>query len=298
MVQLRIKKRSGAYLGAIELPATASVEEFKKEFHRRFKFYPERQRFTIGSGSGPALKDGTLRDNGIEETEEGYLLFFKDLGVQISWRLVFVIEYLGPILIFPIFYCLPQLIYGQPAPNKHLIQKVAFCLVLLHYMKRELETLFVHRFSNATMPIIRLPINCLHYWVLFGTSVGYYLFHPKYTAPDWSPQAVYILAALMMVCELLNLKTHLILRNLRPKGTKARGIPKGWGFQLVSCANYFFESLAWVFFAVMTGTLTGWVFLAIAFLQMADWAIKKHQRYQAEFPDYPKIRTAIIPFIL
>ncbi|EAA22535.1 hypothetical protein, partial [Plasmodium yoelii yoelii] len=80
--------------------------------------------------------------------------------VQISWRLVYVIEYLGPILIFPFFYFCDKYIYSQNAKNKHIIQI-------------EFESLFVHRFSNATMPIVRVPINCGHYWILCGVNIGF-----------------------------------------------------------------------------------------------------------------------------
>jgi len=169
---------------------------------------------------------------------------------------------------------------------------------MFHFVKRELESLFVHRFSNGTMPITRLPLNCLHYWVIFAAMVGYFIFHPKYTPPFTRPEAIYAFSALFMLFEILNFQTHLVLRNLRPRGTKQRGIPQGWGFQLVSCANYLWETLAWITFVVMTQTVTGWVFVAVAFYFMSNWALKKHKLYRKEFPDYPRIRRAIIPFFL
>lgn len=46
------------------------------------------------------------------------------------------------------------------------------------------------------------------------------------------------MAALFTIFELLNLKTHLILKSLRKQGSTDRGIPRGWGFNQVSCANY------------------------------------------------------------
>lgn len=52
--------------------------------------------------------------------------------------------------------------------------------------------------------------------------------------------------------ELSNLKTHLTLASLRPKGTKVRQVPRGYGFNTVSCGNYFFESIAWVAFTGLT----------------------------------------------
>lgn len=48
-----------------------------------------------------------------------------------------------------------------------------------------------------------------------------------------------------------------MLRNLRPEGTTKRAIPKGYGFGLVSCPNYFFETLAWTAVTVMTGSYAG-----------------------------------------
>lgn len=76
--------------------------------------------------------------------------------------------------------------------------RVAVALILFHFLKREVESLFVHRFSNPTMPIARLPINCSHYWLLCGASIGYYLCHPKYR-PLLDGVPMYILGALVIV---------------------------------------------------------------------------------------------------
>lgn len=57
---------------------------------------------------GPPLKDGSLASNNIVND---CAIYFKDLGVQISWRLVFVLEYLGPIIIVPLLWNFPSLFY-------------------------------------------------------------------------------------------------------------------------------------------------------------------------------------------
>jgi very-long-chain enoyl-CoA reductase len=56
---------------------------------------------TVGEQRGAALADKTKK---IEEyfgssTEKEVTLYFKDLGMQISWTTVFLVEYVGPILI-------------------------------------------------------------------------------------------------------------------------------------------------------------------------------------------------------
>ncbi|KAL8452179.1 hypothetical protein Emed_001486 [Eimeria media] len=264
-MKVYLKKRSGKFIDSVELPDDCTVEDFKERFYKRYHYYPERQWWTVGQPQGQALRgEGPLTDFGVHN---GETLFFKDLGVQISWRLVFVLEYLGPLLIFPALYFFPSIFYGEKnAPPKSLTQTVALWLCVGHFVKRELETLFVHRFSNSTMPIVRVPLNCGHYWLLCGAGIGYFLFHPKYQAPFEGDKQfmVYIL------------------------GTRQRGIPYGAGFDLVSCANYFWETLAWVMFAVLVSCFTAWLFVVVAFGQMAEWALKKHKNYIKEFKDYPK----------
>lgn len=122
-----------------------------------------------------------------------------------------------------------------------------------HFLKRELETLFVHRFSNDTMPFFNLFKNCFHYWLIFGFFNGYFFFHPRYTPPAWASDTTFILlACLFAFFEFMNLMTHITLKNLRRPGSTERGIPKGWGFGLVSCANYFWEIMCWLTFAIFS----------------------------------------------
>ena len=50
--------------------------------------------------------------------DDGGKLYFKDLGPQISWRTVFIIEYTGPALLYMILYPRPSLVYGEGASEK------------------------------------------------------------------------------------------------------------------------------------------------------------------------------------
>ncbi|SOV78210.1 3-oxo-5-alpha-steroid 4-dehydrogenase, putative [Plasmodium sp. gorilla clade G3] len=292
-----LKKRNGKYIDCFDLSPSTTIDQFKEIYYKKYHYYPERQKWNLDSAAGKTLISGTLNENGIKDSD---ILIFKDLGVQISWRLVYVIEYLGPIIIFPFFYFCDKYVYPHTNKNKHIIQICSLWFLLFHFIKREFESLFIHRFSNATMPIIRVPINCGHYWLLCGVSIGYYLFHPLYKPYDIQskPYCVYGLFFVLLILEFLNLKCHLILRNLRPRGTKNRGIPHGYGFNHISCANYFYESLIWIIFSLITNTLTGYVFSFVATTQMTIWALKKHKNYKREFPNYPRNRKAIFPYIL
>lgn len=143
-------------------------------------------------------------------------------------------------------------------------------------------------------------------------------------------EILYPIVAVWIFSEVSNLISHVTLASLRPKGEKKtkRAIPRTYGFELVSCPNYLFESLAWAAFLVLTGNWaceslcslsspcdlfakllnvfldkfwsqpTAAIFLFVSFAQMLDWALKKHRNYRKEFPDYPKERKAMIPFVI
>lgn len=79
--------------------------------------------------------DTLLKDAGVSDGDE---LLVKDLGAQISWRTVFVVEYvssrhaptyriltflwvqIGPLVLHPIFYWFPQVFYGQPVEHSEM----------------------------------------------------------------------------------------------------------------------------------------------------------------------------------
>jgi very-long-chain enoyl-CoA reductase len=133
-------------------------------------------------------------------------------------------------------------------------------------MKRELETLFVHRFSNDTMPFFNVFKNSAHYWLLLGVGAMYFLLHPLYTSPAWASDEIHKgLFAAFCFFEFMNFQCHMVLRNLRKPGSSERGIPKGWGFDLVSCANYFWESLCWLTFSVSTQCFGAYFFTLVSF---------------------------------
>ncbi|OJT03365.1 hypothetical protein TRAPUB_6034 [Trametes pubescens] len=160
---------------------------------------------------------------------------------------------------------------------------------MLHFFKRELETLFVHRFSHGTMPFTNVFKN-----PSFAATSPYI----RGTIRE-NPTFLWASLAVWLFAELSNLHTHIALRNLRPAGSTARAIPRGYGFALVSCPNYFFETVGWTVIAVMTGSYAAWLFLAVSTYQMVVWAVKKHRNYKKEFGKaYPANRKAMFPFIL
>ncbi|SCV70314.1 BQ2448_1708 [Microbotryum intermedium] len=276
-----------------------TVGELKRQIEKQTKLGFRRQRITTLDKKVPLDdEDKKVTDFGVKDGDK---LEIKDLGPQMSWSAVFMSEYAGPLFIHPIFYLGSKLIYRQDFVHSRM-QKIALALVLGHYAKRELETIFVHRFSSATMPLLNLFKN--HYWGLSGLLLAPPLYGPwnsaqalKGTVRD-TDKWIYAWVALWAFGELSNLSTHITLRNLRPAGTKTRAIPHGYGFSLVSCPNYFFETIAWVAFTGLTLNYAAAFFSIVAVVQMYVWAVKKHKRYRKEFgKDYPRARKAMFPFL-
>lgn len=266
----------------------------------------------------------------VQETglTDGSQIFVKDLGPQIAWRTVFVVEYLGPLVIHPLilFYLRPY-IYSKSAYNPYSYlpsslsttqlfappshtQLLLCALTFLHFLKREYETIFIHRFSSATMPARNIFKNSAHYWILSGINLAYFLYAPNIstTAASWWPTALnpdrnsivkYAAVGLWFWAEVSNYLTHLTLRNLRPAdGSSKRQIPKGYGFDMVTCPNYLFESVAWLAVWILSGgNGAASLFLTISTGQMMIWAKKKELRYRKEFGKNYRRKSVMIPGI-
>ena len=307
-LDIKVQDRKGNDLAKFKISASVNVEALMKTIIKNSEKLSKslhdinRMRLTVGDAKGKALTDKrVILDKFFtkEEMSSEITLIFKDLGAQISWKLVFLIEYFGPILITCFLIAFQKQIYGS-TKEYTFNQKIGLIMVIGHYIKRELETLFVHRFSNDTMPFFNVFKNSAHYWLLLGVGSMYFFLHPQYTPPSWASDEIHI-GLLVFFCfvEFMNLMCHITLRNLRKPGSSERGIPQGWGFGLVSCANYFWESLAWLTYSISSQCIGSYVFWAVSTFQMLDWAIKKHKRYRKDFGDrYPRSRKAMFPFII
>lgn len=299
MVVKVLSKRSNRELGEIDLKNISSVADLKKKWQEKSKLGVERHRFEY---NGAVLDDSkSLADYNIKDGEN---LLFRDLGPQVGWTTVYVVEYAGPLFLYALLALRPSFIYNSSDVSRHplgYVQLISFACWSFHFIKRILETLFVHKFSKGTMPLHFLFRNSAYYWSM-GVLVGYFHNHPLYTPPSSALQ-LYIGLALFALSEVGNFVCHVILSNLRPAGTRVRGIPRGFLFEYCSCPNYFLEITAWLFFSLMTSSLSALIFTAIGGLTMFNWAVARHVKYIKEFDGkegkekYPR-RKILIPFVL
>lgn len=215
------------------------------------------------------------------EDENEYIL--KDYGLQVSWRLVYLVEYAGALVAYP---------YMAGASALYRLDVI---LWIIHYMKRIYESYAVHTFSSSTMPIENIFKNSLYYWgaglIIGGLSDANLKRTPSWCVIGW------------VICQIGNLYTHAYLANLR-KGRKQgeHVLPRNWLFRIVVSPNYGFEVLGWMFFA-MIGiqanyfTLARCVFCLLGGCQMWVWAGGKKRRYKRLFGDKYKTKWRILPLL-
>ncbi|TNV76835.1 hypothetical protein FGO68_gene9890 [Halteria grandinella] len=258
-IRLKIVGRSNKELGSVTISASSTVESLKKILLKDIDRIKKRN---IGiERIGLQVQDSADPKKIIVLSERRKILSdyisgsqatlsFKDIGPQIPLTTVLLVEYFGPLLITFILVAFQKLIYGKVAPYT-FNQKVGIAMVIGHYLNRGLETLFVHRFSKDTIPFMNLFKNFGNDWVIFGFVNMYFFLHPDYKASAWASETLQIVfACIFAFFEFLNLMCNITLRNLSSLGRNDKGIPKGWGFDYVSCANYYWESLCWLVFAI------------------------------------------------
>ena len=230
------------------------------------------------------------------------IYYLKDIGPQINYRLVYVLEYLGPLVFSIIFFARYALIYMKNNPDKQLQTHILcyFFMTLFHYSKRIIESLFVHIFSRTTMPLQNLFKNCAYYWGIFGILCGYTLFNPYSKDLTWFKVPRYFFIAFFFSAEIKNLQTHIILREVKIKGKGKKYMPpKREGFELCTCANYMWEFFAWVSFSIFSCNIFVIIFTICGFLQMKQWALKKHKDMKRVFGEkYSKDIYAFIPYYI
>ncbi|XP_031665747.1 very-long-chain enoyl-CoA reductase isoform X1 [Oncorhynchus kisutch] len=296
------KKLKLCYLDKVEPNAT--IGEIKCLLYKIYpKWYPARQALSLHP-DGESLKDDEVLENLPVGTT--VTMFFHDLGPQLGWTMVFLAECIGPLFIYLFFFLHLLNIYEQKddyTSNPCSVVTLACVCHCFHYFRRLLETVFIHRFSDGTLPLQTIMRNCLYYWG-FSAWLAYYINHPLYTPPSYGNLQIYSALVVFMLCEAGNFSIHLALNNLGCNGLRPKRIPYPtrnpftWLFFFVSCPNYTYEVGTWLSFSIMTQCVPVALFTLLGFIQMTIWARGKHKMYTREFIDYPELRSAIIPLFL
>jgi very-long-chain enoyl-CoA reductase len=178
------------------------------------------------------------------------------------------------------------------------LQYVAVACWLAHFVRRSLESAFLHRYSKPSFPWGDAIVEYLYYWG-FGFWIGWSLAGVE--PESWfGVRSVGILV--FALAELGNHAMHRQLAALRSDGAVDKRLPEGRGFQWVSSPHYSFEVTSWIGFTLLTLLPAAACFLALATAILSFWAWQRHKAYHELFPataatPYPPRRRALVPFV-
>ena len=182
--------------------------------------------------------------------------------------------------------------------NIGLISLIFLFIWMLHYCQR---TFIFPLLIRGKRP---MPLTIIMLGITFNGTNTYlqarwlYHFSPGY-APEWVFNPLFIIGILIFfIGFVINLHSDYIVRNLRKPGETDYKIPYGGMFKYVSSPSYFGEITEWVGWAIMTWSVPGLIFAVWTFANLAPRARSNHLWYIKTFPDYPRKRKALIPFIL
>jgi hypothetical protein len=188
-------------------------------------------------------------------------------------------------------------IYAQGQHRAELVPLVFLALWQFHYVQRTFIFPLRLRTQGKTM-----AASIAGMAILFNTLNAYVNarwishFGSYDTSWLWDPRFI-VGAVLFLAGYAINQKADAMLIALRKPGETGYKIPRGWLYEYVTCPNYFGEILEWVGFAIATWSLPGLAFAIYTASNVGPRAFSNHQWYRETFPDYPKSRKALIPFV-
>mmetsp|Transcript_18837 Transcript_18837/g.45266 ORF Transcript_18837/g.45266 Transcript_18837/m.45266 type:complete len:255 (-) Transcript_18837:87-851(-) len=151
-----------------------------------------------------------------------------DKSPEISSKTGFLVAYSTPLLVAAATYD------AASAADTSLNMVVA--LSAIHYLKRDLECLFLHKYSNGGMNVVTCALITQFYCLGTFVNVG-----SARVAPAPSLAITMAGLAIFSVGELGNLYHHYLLSTLRKPGEQGYKLPTGGLFGLVCCPHYLCE---------------------------------------------------------
>jgi 3-oxo-5-alpha-steroid 4-dehydrogenase 1 len=178
------------------------------------------------------------------------------------------------------------------------VSLIFIILWLSHYLNRTFIYSFRQSGREKPYPLILVLMafifNCLN-----GIVNGYGVFHLFSYNISWLLSWQFISGVIVFITgSVINKTADEKLRNLRKTNHGEYLLPEGWLFKYISCPHYFGEIIEWLGWGLLTFSVPGFAFFVFSFANLFPRAIASHKWYKQYFPDYPKERKAVIPFII
>lgn len=164
----------------------------------------------------------------------------------------------------------------------------------IHFFKRLLEVLFVHKYSGSMAMNSAITILS-SYFIAFSSLI--YIQHLTKGSTEPNIDLKYFGFIVFLVGIIGNFYHHFLLSKMRKKGENGYKIPKGGLFSLVICPHYLFEIVTFLGFSLISQTLFSFssTIGTLFYLMGRSYATRKW--YLSKFEDFPRNVKALIPFV-
>ncbi|CAM8961973.1 unnamed protein product [Rhodiola kirilowii] len=207
-------------------------------------------------------------------------------GIKLSGRAGMVLLY-APVLVAALA---SFVVY----PDKD-VRFVLICSALaIHFFKRILEVLFIHKFSSHVVLESALLIS-LSYCLSTATVIYAQYLSKDFPEPSIDLKYAGIVAFLIGICG--NFYHHYLLSTLRDSGSKEYKIPQGGLFSLVICPHYLFEIIGFLGFTLISQTPYSLSFTMGTIFYLMGRSYATRRWYLLKFEDFPKHIKCLIPYI-
>ena len=212
-----------------------------------------------------------------------YSKFSKSTGLPSKYGM-FVIYF------FPILAYLSQ--WNFQKTEHSLWEYSNLVLFVIHFSKRCLEVLFLHKYSGRInlIAVVLITFMYSNIGILFGSL------HGHIENVDIDNNFIYLGIFIFIVGQSFNFYHHKILSDLRSDSVEYK-IPYKGLFSKVVCPHYFFELLSWLGIAICSTYIDAYFVFYIMTCYLSGRSHRTREWYYENVLEYPKDRKRIIPFI-
>ncbi|XP_022324490.2 3-oxo-5-alpha-steroid 4-dehydrogenase 2-like [Crassostrea virginica] len=213
-------------------------------------------------------------------------------GVPVSARLAWFLQEL-PSFLVPLLISLGRYNDFQ---NLHAHNNVLIGCFLLHYFHRTF--IFPLRIRGGK-PVPLVPFLVAVFFCTVNGAVQTYGVLLSNSEIRHGSQQIRLCSGIVTFLSgmYINIRSDILLTQLRGGSTGEYKIPRGFLFEYVSGANFLGEIVEWIGFYVACYNLPSLAFAVFTLCNIGPRAFHHHRFYRQKFKDYPSNRKALIPFI-
>lgn len=191
------------------------------------------------------------------------------------------------------FGVLPVFNFDAAAGDDRVVLVAA--MLAIHFVKRVLETLFVHKYSGGSIALQETATISTSY-----TLQTFFLIYAQLLSAGMAvpfPQLQWLGFALFAIGIAGNAYHHWMLANLRKGGDRKYIVPTGGLFGVFVCPHYIFEIVDFVGIALVSQTFFGWCLAWFVLCYLTGRSFSTKQWYRKKVEGFPENRSVLIPGI-